>query len=286
MTSEIMRLITCVAFSLSSCGPSTSITPGEESTTRAWPQKLAARNLQTITGDFALYGNDVQATEKLQRWVDIQICRFQTRYGEGVQTGPGLILAIEPGKEPFSAIETWRERNQGDRGTLPTWASRIGGLFSTRATDRPYARSRTPYFRESFSIPYEDACDIGILNENTPRPAWICLLTTDAQLDSAFDEQVMLSLQRHWERVKKVPFLVRAANLPAMVVWTPIRWLSLSECRSIDRRLMQLDRREALFSALIFSRFDVPDRCEALDKELRVETDKRWMRLWKRRPRD
>ena len=122
--------------------------------------------------------------------------------------------------------------------------------------------------------------------KKTPRPAWICFLTTDPHLNSAFDEQVRLGLQRHVERIKTVPLLVRAINLPYMTFVTPFRWLMLSKYRSIDTRLMHLDRRETLFDAQLTSRIDDQDRRRAQQKELHAEIDERWMRMWRRRPID
>lgn len=282
---RIALLLLCQAFSAMSCQAPIGLRLREAGGSKPWPQQLAGRQLQSISSGYVLYANDAQAAGELQRWVNRQLEMFSTQYGlTGADTG--LILAIEPGPEPLSAIEEWRNSNRGRRGFASTWTSRIGGLFSGDITDRPYCAARLPYFCESFSIPYDEASKLGMFEKDTPRPAWICFLTSDQHLISSFNESVRKRIQRHIERTKQVPLRVRIVNLPAMTVYTPIRWLIMLKYRSIDADLMHLDRRETLFRALIECRVGNQRRRAALLKELHKGTDQRWKRIWNHRPID
>ena len=127
--------ICCVVLSSTSCGSPTKVAP-EQDTPASWPQNLAGRKLRTSADDFVLYCNSAESSEDLQRWVALQLDLFRSRYG-ATHTGTGLILAIEPGKEPYQAIEEWR--------VGPPVG---GGIFN-----RPSCAPMIPYFSESFSIP-------------------------------------------------------------------------------------------------------------------------------------
>lgn len=281
MTARSVLPMICVGLWLAGCGAPTGLTSGPEDARTAWPQQLAGRALQTTTDEFVLYCNDAQTADSLQRWVTTHQDQFRTRYG-GTTAGPGLVMAIEPGREPFPAIEQWRKLHPGVRGSNRTWTRRI--LFSIR--HRPYCAAKNPYFRESFSIPYDEARGLNMFVTRMPRPAWICFLTTDPHFSSAFEEGVRLGTQRREEQLKRVSFRTSVANLPAMPFLALGRWIITFRSRSIDADLMHLDRRETLFNALIGSRFRDANRRSALRKALGVEIDEQWMSMWRRRPID
>ena len=243
----------------------------------SWPEQLAGRELRVNTKDYALYAANPKMADELHEWLMKELTQFRLEYDTKIQ-GPGLVLAIEPGEEPIDALEEWRKRNVR-RERWINWSSPIRRQFFMSPLGRPYCLSRTNYFKESFSFPYDEALESAIVDRTTQRPGWICLLTADAHLLGAFDSTI--------KQRRRVAKPVRGnASLGALMMFAGIRLLILPRYRTIDIELMHLQRKEALFHALLdASQMDVPRRTLAR-KELRATIDQEWKYRWVRRPID
>lgn len=269
----------CLFYSALGCAAPTPRVNGESIAPPAWPRHLAGRELQVKTKDYALYAANPQMADELNEWLMKELTQFRLKYDTQI-TGPGLVLAIEPGEEPIHALEEWRKRNVR-RERWINWSSPIRRQFFMSPLGRPYCLSRTNYFAESFSLPYDEAVESAILDRSLQRPGWICLLTADAHLLGAFDSTIK-------QRTDAAEHTHRRAtkSLGAMMMYTMARFLIFPRYRTIDIELMHLQRKEALLHALLdASQMDVPRRTLAR-KELRATIDQEWKHRWVRRPID
>lgn len=249
-----------------------------------WPDQIAGRSLSGITDEYALYANNEASAEELKRWLEIELEEFRSDEADDC-TKPGVVLAIEPDEEPVLVVEQWRKENV-NRARLIAWTSSIRNQSFNSPDGRPYCLSKRPYFRESFSMSYQEALRLGFLDIQDPRPAWICFLATDRHLNMAFDEQRERQRQQYGESLKEVPVLVRMLSFPSELIFSAAALFVIPKYRSIDSELMHLQRRETLNHALI--------RCCCEDKTLRSqrleslrdEIDRAWKYIWVRRPID
>lgn len=256
-------------------------TPAAEATRRAWPEQLAGRLLQVATDAYVLYANDANLAAELRVWLDRELAEFGSRYTRPLQRG--LVLAIEPGEEPFPALEEWRARDT-DRGPGDDGPTNRRGQIVPARYRRRYCFFHSPYFRENFSLLQEDARRIRILNDSVPNPAWVCVLTTEAHVLEAFDE-----LRRAHEKKIREEGLKQLKDEP-LEQWlcAGLFWLMYKSCvpiyRSIDVDLMHLQRHEVLWQTLIrFSDLDASRRDAALSR-LQDSTDEAWEELYSTRP--
>lgn len=249
-----------------------------------WVDHIAGRKLRGITDEYALYANNAGSAEELKRWLELQLEEFRSDEAADC-TKPGVVLAIEPGEEPLLMVEQWRKENV-DRTRLIAWTSPIRNQTFNSPDGRPYCLSKRPYFRESFSMSYQEAIRLGILDIQDPRPAWICFLATDQHLDMAFDEQIERQRQQYGESLKEVPVIVRVLSFPAELSMSAAALFIIPRYRSIDSELMHLQRSETLNRALIKACYEGGLlRAERL-KNVRDETDRVWKDIWVRRPID
>lgn len=273
MTRPLAAMIAfCFFHAAFGCAAPISAIKSETTATRVWPQQLAGRALRVNTGDYALYANDAETAAILKGWLDEQLTAFHLRYGRNVP-GPGIVFAIESSEDPFPTAGKVEDQNP-DRHL------------------RPYCVAweyRKAYFRESFSMSYVTAANIGLLRDQFPKPAWICFLTADSHLIDAFYETADQRYRDWTENVwNKMPPEERARIAPplSMMMLKVMRTLILWKSCSLDVRLMKLQRREILFRTLIRRSFeDGPVRTARL-AEVRREISKAWTEIWRRRPRD
>lgn len=250
--------------------------------TTGWPPQIAGRSLRGITDDYALYANDAGSAEELRRWLDIALENFRSDESDDC-TKPGVVLAIEPDEDPLLMVEQWRKENV-NRDRRITWTSPIRNQTFSSTDGRPYCLFSGNYFRESFSMSFQEAIRVGILDVQDPRPAWICFFATDQHLMVAFNKQREQMDQRQSERVKDVPVMVRVLSFPSELIFSAAALVVIPKYRSIDIELMHLQRRETLNRALIKACYeDGLLRTERL-KNIRDETDRAWKDIWVRRP--
>jgi hypothetical protein len=246
-----------------------------------WPEGLAGRRLRAEADAYVLYAVDADLSKRLGGWLDRELASFCSRYV--LPTGRGLVLAIEPGSEPLPELEEWRSRNIDRRRTIHWATERRSQALSTQY-GRPYSFSRQPYFRESFSLPREDALRVGVRDTFTPKPAWICVLTTDAHLTDAFNEMI----REHEREVSEKSAQEPERMPPDQVLCSWLFWLmyktSVPVYRSIDIELMHLQRREALWDALIRCSSMNAKECKAALSHLQDDTDEAWKQLYFSRP--
>lgn len=249
-----------------------------------WPDQIAGRRLRDITDDYALYANNAGSAEELKKWLDIELENFRTDEPDDC-TKPGVVLAIEAGEEPLLWVGEWREENV-NRARRITWTSPIRNQVFSSSAGRPYCLSNRPYFRESFSMPYQEAIRLGILDIQDRRPAWICFLATDHHLNITFDEQIERQQQKYDDSLKELPVIVRMLSLSSELIFSAAPLFVIPKYRSIDIELMHHQRRETLNRALIKAcSEDGLLRSERL-KNVRDETDRAWKDIWVRRPID
>lgn len=250
-----------------------------------WPDQIAGRSLRGITDEYALYANTAGSAEELKSWLEIELEEFRSDESDDC-TKPGVVLAIEPGEEPLLLVEQWRKQNV-NRARLIAWTSPIRNQTFNSPDGRPYCLNKRPYFRESFSISYQESVRLSILDIQDPRPAWICFLATDQHLNMAFDEQIERQRQQYGESLKEVPAIVRMLSFPSeLIMYSAAALFIIPKYSSIDSELMHLQRQETLNRVLI--------RCCCEDKALRSQRlenlrdqiDGAWKDIWVRRPID
>ena len=249
-----------------------------------WVDHIAGRKLRGITDEYALYANNAGSAAELMRWLDTELEEFRSDEADDC-TKPGVVLAIEPGEEPLLMVEQWRKEIV-NRTRLITWTSPIRNQTFNSPDGRPYCLTKRLYFRESFSMSYQEAVRLGILEDQDPRPAWICFLATDEHLNMAFDEQTERQRQQYGESLKEVPTIVRVLSFPAELIMSAAALFVIPKYKSIDSELMHLQRRETLNCVLIRTCYeDGLLRTERLNN-IREETDRVWKDIWVRRPID
>ena len=251
---------------------------------QSWPKRLAGRELQASGNSYALYANDAKLGTDLHRWLERQLARYCSQYA--LPEGRGVVIAIEPGVEPFPAVEEWEKHNVS-RARVVDWVSehKRGHTFHGRS-GRPYSFFRDPYFRESFVLAYDDAVRIRVLDTSTPEPAWICLLTTDAHATENFNEKIRRyeeeTIEKEFEVNKGLTLDERFCRRLFYVMFK----LCVPVYRFIDVDMMHLQRRETLWQTLIHgSEMNEDDRLGALSR-LQDETDEAWTQLYFSRPTD
>jgi hypothetical protein len=246
-----------------------------------WPEALAGRRLRAATDAYVLYATDANLAKQLEVWLDRELGSFCSRYV--VPTGRGLVLTIEPGGEPLPELEEWRARNVDRTRTIHWVTERRNQTVSTRH-GRPYSFFAQPYFRESFSLPCEDALRVGVLDTFAPKPAWICVLSTEAHLIDAFNKRIRKHEREVWERsAQELQHMPPDQVLCQWLFWLMYK-MSVPVYRSIDIEMMQVQRREALWEALIRCGGTPTKQREAALSRLQDDTDEVWKELYFSRP--
>ena len=249
---SLVRLAASCAAVLSACN-------GESNAPEIKVQaQLAGRSLQVRTAEYDLYAKDPSNARELAQWLDAQIAEFRVKYGVP-DTEKGIIFANEEAGEPYAPAERWRTEN----------VSRVRTVFLTDRRDRwryeggrPYCISRGgTYFRESFMIPVDEGKRLGLVPDGDRR-SWICFLTTDQHLVSSF-------AARREETRKTAP----PGPVGSWVVRLMLRKV-YADYRELDLQMMQLQRREVLWKALIESSPDLREEAAKLKASLIKETDR------------
>ncbi|MFQ5495949.1 MAG: hypothetical protein ACE5EX_11275, partial [Phycisphaerae bacterium] len=249
-----------------------------------WPSVLFSRNRQVVSEHFVLYANDSGAADRLRVWVEAELSVLRSRYG-ACPIPQGLVVAIERGEEPDSAIEAWWRRNVGVPDMI-LWAGPYEKRGRHTGAGRPYCLSAEPYFRESFLIPPGHAGRLWGLSEAGSRPAWVCFLTTDGHLTAAFEGQARKRKEAHRRELRDVPAVVRimsGAGEALMRMGAGVFW---KRYETIDSELMHLQRREILWRAVMGQVFTDESRLSEHIASLQSETDGTWKDLWLRRQID
>ena len=239
-----------------------------------WGPRSAGRALQIQTDSYDLYGNSAASARRLSRWVDEELSSFGERYGWTPEER-GLIYAIDAGPDPVYRAEVWQGMHV-DRSRDSYWAKypKGAGGFSNSG-GRPYIWSRgEPFFRESFCIPYEAAVGLDLLDMRAPRPSWICFLTTDQHQKAAGDDH-----HREWRKRQAAEGYPRGGD--PFVIYLIVELWAAPKQRDLDRRMMHLQRREALWTAMLSRRGAWTEILA-----LRDEIDVAHYEIFRRRPRD
>ncbi|MCH7702790.1 MAG: hypothetical protein IID37_13995 [Planctomycetes bacterium] len=282
-------VLLCVVGFLPACRATSQTGSRLQHSPNSWPAQMAGRSLQVVSDDYALYANDAGGAELLASWLDSQIVEFHKQF-EDTNRAAGVVVAIEPGEEPMTALTAWRDHNDTptQRIEWPSPNSRFGSFTGER---RPYCFDRIPYFRESFGMSSDDAIELGMLQSGVEQPVWICFLATDghfwdalatkqAQINEGRNRRIheLLSNAEAWPAI-----LLSAPALPLMFAMAGFIHVSWTQ---IDHSLMELQRREILWEALIDSRLNNKLAAQLELKGLRQDIDEEWRRRWFNRPMD
>lgn len=268
--------------------PSASTTPAIADTETSprerlgWPQQFAGRERVVVGPEYVVYATDTDSHAGLDRWLQFELKRFRSKF-ELEPSNPGLIFTVESGDEPDDRVEIWRRANIR-RERLIYWTSPIRRQMILTPSGRPYSASRTPYFRESFAMPVQQAFGLGLLHSRMPQPAWICFLTTDQYYFSAFDKRRSDARRRGWTKLREAPSKRLIANLPFILMMYAASGLIVPRYRQIDLQLMRLQRREVLYDSLIRSATIDDGKRRQLETSLQNRIDKRWKHIYVRRP--
>jgi hypothetical protein len=269
-------VITSLLIATTGCGTASS-----QSEHHAGPETLAGRGLQRVTDNYLLYGS-AEAAADLASWIDEQLKHA------GVAQGRGIVLAIEPGVEPWPQLEEWRLANVSRTGAgLPrVWSSPIRSQTKFLIAGRPYCLQDSPYFTESFSMPVHQARVLGLLEGLNWQPAWICFLTTDETIRQSFDATLQRFREAQAIASQDVQSSFAPSDLPAILVVAAFaEFYLMPTWRLLDAELMHLQRREVFVGALLEYRLRGSERDLRLQR-LRQETDAAWKHIWFRRPFD
>ncbi len=254
-----------VSFVLTICGCFSLFGCRAPSTNQSQKQSILGRLRWVKTDKYDLFSRDIGEAEALKPWIDRELESFHARF-EVSPKGRGLILAIEPGDEPNEKVLEWAARNVDRTRTVHLSPESNRWVYQT---GRPYCLSRgTPYFRESFAITSTQSEMLIPLPFNDGRYAWMCFLTTDAHLLEAFDS----TLKRSEETAVHVDDGLGLLKLQ--------RWMIHGDYKSIDKQLMQLQRREVLWSVLIRSEIGLQTSASKLTKGLEKEIDEEYGRIF------
>ena len=196
---------------------------------------------------------------------------------------PGLVIAIENGDEPCKNIHEWCKRNV-NRKILIEWSTTYRGQRFTSAFGRPYCLSPEsaykPYFLESFSISYNDAVQIGIIDKDIPKPIWICFLTTDKHLIKS-QKKITNEVKNYYKELKgKLSLLDKAFYLPLFL----LAELFIIKNKSLDKNLMHLQREETLHQAIINNMYNDESRNKTEFMKIQKMIDDKWQDYWFHRP--
>jgi hypothetical protein len=245
-----------------------------------WPRRLAGRELQFITDRYVLYGTDRESAKAMQEWLDAELTSFGHDYA--MPEGRGFVLMLDADQTPVPEIDCWRSETP-DRSRGIHWTSHGGrGESVCSQTGRPYCFFRKPYFHESFALIRAGAAQTGDVDESIPKPAWACALSTDAQVKAAFNEKAREHERRMDEEEKDMPGDQRLIGWMFYGVYKSF----VPVWRSIDVKLMRLQRREALWQALIRNSGMPDDQQTEVLSSLRDEIDEAWKELYFSRPHD
>jgi hypothetical protein len=252
-----------------------------ESVSSSWPSQVAGRQSAVVTNDYAVYAVAQEIAIDLGRYIDTERAAFRVRY-PGVPITKGIVVAIEPGEESSSYIRDWEIRDR-DRRSWAVWAE-------PPCLARPYAFGREPYFRESFCLSGPEAEVLIPLKPDERLSDWICFVSTDPYFDERFGCEVVKARRTFLEGMKQ---FVHDAPLSEVVKqwWIgPLFYLMHEVVYAkywwIDRELMHLQRREALWAAWLNSGIPEPSRRKAEVAALRDQSGEEWERIWERRPMD
>ena len=184
---------------------------------------------------YEMYTISPPAESSFEEWVDQQIAEFEREYGVAV-CGPELIVPIEEFQSVPNALREWSIENSGSRRTVVFKGKNNDFVFKG---GRPYCLSRgNPYFTESISVPPRVAKDLGLIEEGEALPVWMCFLTTDDHFLRSFD-------QRYGKGVEM------GSGVTEKLLSGLLNWNLKPHYREIDLKLMRLQRREALWAALL-----------------------------------
>jgi hypothetical protein len=249
--------------------------PQSPNTASVWPDELANLQRQVLTSQFAVFASDLTVAQGLRDWIDSELLVFNSRFGSSVE-GPGLVLAIGPGEQLDPRVEAWRKEHP--RPARDWWRRYcLDGDFGK------------VYFIESFSMPVSVAKSLGVLPVDV-HARWVCFLTTDVHQAAAFDKLVADRIERRGTDARPrsrtgspSKDIEHAVGLKMMELMYGIMavWY-----RSIDRSLMNLHRREVLWTLWLDQTMDDDvGRAKAVE-DVHREIDAAWRRLYENRPID
>jgi hypothetical protein len=249
-----------------------------------WPRRLAGRELQFITERYVLYGTDHESAKAMRDWVEAELTSFERHYT--MPAGRGLVLMLDADQAPLPEIEGWRSETP-DRPRVIDWSSNDRRQATVHSRNgRPYCLLLKPYFHESFALIRPASAQTGDVDESMPKPAWVCALSTDAQVKAAFNEEARQherqALEKGKEEMKDMPADQRLANWMFYGMYKSF----VPVWRSIDVKLMRLQRREALWQALIRNSGMPEEQQTKVLSSLRDEIDEAWKELYFSRPYD
>ena len=216
----------------------------------------------------------------LARWLEKELPAIHAGYGKPEKDG--IVLAIGPGRPTNPALVDWETANVSRKRSI-AWVSSDGNQSISSSKGRPYSFFHEAYFGESFRMPYREAVRISILKGETPRPGFICVLTTDAHLLYRFRVKYKEHLRKSRKIVRETP--ARGAGEWLMGHFSLLALNTLQSLyESIDLKLMHLQRRETLIGAIISTTVKDESRRSELLRKLRKETDDAWKTLYFARP--
>ena len=127
-------------------------------------------------------------------------------------------------------------------------------------------------------MPVERAIELGLLNAVGPRPAWICFLSTTGHLITRFGQI------KEQERARPAPAARDASDAFFGALLALVKPSMESRYMEIDVQLMQLQRREVLWQAVIGSESASDSVRSAESTSLRRKIDEEWQRYYFTRP--
>ena len=253
-------------------------------TVSGWPRHLAGRELQFITEHYVLYGTDRHTAKAMRKWLDIEITNFERQHD--MVDGRGLVLMLESYQAPLPEIDGWHGENP-DRSRVIRWTSdgRRQETVNSR-TGRPYCYFQEPYFRESYVLSCVSSPGSIGSGDSTVTPTWVCALSTDDQVMDAFNDKAREHEHKAIEKAKKEMKGMPADQHSVQWMFYGAYKLFSVKWRSIDIKLMRLERREALWEALIRNS-EIPDEQQTrILTSLRDEIDEAWKKSYFSRPYD
>ena len=268
-----------------SCAAPTVVSLAPNGKPSCWPSELLGRTLWVERDAYVIYATTSESAQELNDWMTHEYPKgkFDCALNGEVK---GVVFSLEHGPEPDARVEDWHKDNVR-RERVIAWTSAIRNQRVRIDSGRPYSLRNRPYFRESFTICPKELRAMLPEGAKLPYTSWVCFLCCDQNVGLSASDEMQRAREAWPAERRKIPLIVRALSAPVTKLMEVSFYMWIyPEYRSIDLKLMRLQRREtrheALLSSCVEGEAERTKRLAILQREI----DDQWKYIWFRRPID